>query len=915
MILSDADNHPLMLDKDLVAKDLWERVQLLMQGTSLTKQERECKLYDAFAKFTHIKRESLHTYYLRFTQLNNDMNIYKMNLEQFQVNTKFLNSLPPEWSKFVTDVKLVEDLHTSNYDQLHAYIEQHKLYANEARIIRERESNVSRSQEAGQILDEERLAFLTDLGIPAGQAQIIIPHNASFQTEDLDTYDFDGDDLSDAHAVLMANIFSYGSEVISEATVQDTGLQAQQDSTILSVIKQMSKQMINHVNNWEKANKDQNNELITVELERYKERVKTFEQCLNIDLSCHEKMIDSQMDYMIKEKLALKEKKAQRIKPTLYDGIVIFGKHVAMPVIDDEETLILEEESRSKMSEKAKDPEVIANKISHKPIEYEKLNRLTDDFEWKFLVNYQAQLKDKDTAICKLKDTIKSLRKNNKEEIVDHDRCDLATINEELKNSVAKLLFENERLCKEINHVKQVVQIVLWYWDSRCSKHMTGNRSQLMNFVSKFLGTVRFRNNQLARIIGYGDYQLRDIIILRKNTCFIRNLEGVDLLFGSHDTNLYTIYLDDMLKSSPICLLSKASKTKSWLWHRRLSYLNFGKSKKSSHQPKAEDTNQEKLYLLHMDLCSPMRVASITGKVQNVQTDNETKFVHQKLREFYKNVGISHQTFVARTPQQNGVVERLKQSSQHVIPKNCSLIHLRYNKTPYELMQNKKPDLSFLYVFGSLCYPTNDNEDLGKFDAKAYIGIFVGYAPAKKAFRIYNRRTRIISKTIHVTFDELTDMASEQFSSRPGLYVMTLTTPSTGLISNPVSQQPFQKAAAPRAKVLVDSPVSISITQDAPSTSIPSSQEQEHSPIISQDESDGVLKNKARLVAQGFRQEEGIDFEESFTPVARIEAICIFIANDTQKNMTIYQMDVKADFLNGELKEEVYISQPEGFVD
>ncbi|GJS67593.1 hypothetical protein Tco_0682157 [Tanacetum coccineum] len=121
-----------------VAKDLWERVQLLMQGTSLTKQERECKLYDAFDKFTHIKGESLHTYYLRFTQLINDMNIYKMNMEQFQVNTKFLNSLPPEWSKFVTDVKLVKYLHTSNFDLLHAYLEQHELHVNEVRIMRER---------------------------------------------------------------------------------------------------------------------------------------------------------------------------------------------------------------------------------------------------------------------------------------------------------------------------------------------------------------------------------------------------------------------------------------------------------------------------------------------------------------------------------------------------------------------------------------------------------------------------------------------------------------------------------------------------------------------------------------------------------------------------------------------------------
>ncbi|GJV23930.1 integrase, catalytic region, zinc finger, CCHC-type containing protein [Tanacetum coccineum] len=178
MILSGADNRPPMLDKDLtkkyvelfatekiqadcdmkatniilqglpidiyslvnhhrVAKDLWVRVQLLMQGISLTKHERECKLYNAFDKFTHIKGESLHKYYLRFTQLINDMHIYNMKMEQFQVNTKFLNSLPPEWSKFVTDVKLVKDLHTTNFDQLHAYLEQHELHANEVLLLRE----------------------------------------------------------------------------------------------------------------------------------------------------------------------------------------------------------------------------------------------------------------------------------------------------------------------------------------------------------------------------------------------------------------------------------------------------------------------------------------------------------------------------------------------------------------------------------------------------------------------------------------------------------------------------------------------------------------------------------------------------------------------------------------------------------
>ncbi|GKC42929.1 retrovirus-related pol polyprotein from transposon TNT 1-94 [Tanacetum coccineum] len=193
---------------------------------------------------------------------------------------------------------------------------------------------------------------------------------------------------------------------------------------------------------------------------------------------------------------------------------------------------------------------------------------------------------------------------------------------------------------------------------------------------------------------------------------------------------------------------------------------------------------------------------------RNVRTDNGTEFVNQTLRDFYENVGISHQTSVARTPQQNTVVERRNQTLMEAArtilifsksplflwaeainiacyTQNRSLIRLRYNKTPYELMHDKKPDLSFFHVFASLCYPTNDREDLGKLNAKADIGIFVGYAPANKAFRIYNRRTRKIIETIHVTFDELTVMASEQFGSGVGLQVMNPATSSLGLVSHP----------------------------------------------------------------------------------------------------------------------------------
>ncbi|GKB18013.1 retrovirus-related pol polyprotein from transposon TNT 1-94 [Tanacetum coccineum] len=137
-------------------------------------------------------------------------------------------------------------------------------------------------------------------------------------------------------------------------------------------------------------------------------------------------------------------------------------------------------------------------------------------------------------------------------------------------------------------------------------------------------------------------------------------------------------------------------------------------------------------------------------------------------------------------------------------------------------MQDKKPDLSFFHVFGSLCYPTNEHEDLGKFDAKADIGIFVSYAPVKKAFRIYNRRTWIITETIHVMFDELTTMASEQFSSGLGLQDDWdhLFQPMFDEYFNPptTAVSLVQEATALRAKVLADSPVSTSIDQDAPST-------------------------------------------------------------------------------------------------
>nr|GEZ47605.1 retrovirus-related Pol polyprotein from transposon TNT 1-94 [Tanacetum cinerariifolium] len=425
--------------------------------------------------------------------------------------------------------------------------------------------------------------------------------------------------------------------------------------------------------------------------------------------------------------------------------------------------------------------------------------------------------------------------------------------------------------------------------NSTMNKSLVANKMEPINSWGSSSSNVpssliECRNDHVAKIMGYGDYQIGNVtfsrvyyveglghnlfsvgqfcdsdleVAFRQHTCFIRNLDGVDLLTGSRGNNLYTLSLKDMMASSPICLLSKASKTKSWLWHRRLSHLNFGAINHLARQGLVRDINQEKLYLLHMDLCRPMRVESVNGKkyilvivdyysrftwvkflrskdealdfiikflrmiqvrlkvlVRRIRTDNGIKFVNQTLRDYYEEVGISHETSVAHSPQQNGVIERrnrtlieaartmliyaqaplflwAKAVATACFTQNRSIICLRHGKTPYELLHNKLPKLSFFHMFGALCYPTNDSENLGKLQPKADIGIFIGYAPTKKAFRIYNRHTRRIVETIHVDFDELTVMASEQRSSGPALHEMTPATISSGLVQKSSSSTPF----------------------------------------------------------------------------------------------------------------------------
>ncbi|GJX76081.1 retrovirus-related pol polyprotein from transposon TNT 1-94, partial [Tanacetum coccineum] len=614
------------------------------------------------------------------------------------------------------------------------------------------------------------------------------------------------------------------------------------------------------------------------------------------------------------------------------------------------------------------------------------------------------------------------------------------------------------------------------------------------------------------QLIGKGNLLL-DLQKLQMNPIF---RISVDIFVRAFTTsaNVPSIYIqlfwntlthDAKTRSSPICLLSKASKSKSWLWHRRLNHLNFGtindlarkdlvrglprlkfekdhlcsacqlgKSKKFSHKPKSENTNMEVLHTLHMDLCGPMRVQSINGKkyilvivddysrftwvkflrskdetpefvinflkqiqvglnktVRYIRTDNGTEFVNQVMSEYYEGVGIFHQKSVPRTPQQNGVVERrnrtLVEAARTMLifskapmflwaeavatacyTQNRSLIHTRHNKTPYELVHDKKPDLTFLRVFGALCYPTNDSEDLGKFQAKADIGIFVGYAPSRKGYRIYNKRTRRLMETIHVTFDEIHQTIA------------------------PVHSEPVPTATVVNALIVsINTSISTTIAQDEPSTSHSLSSSQVHPPVFPQGFAAGptiedtlitqadlhpavnpvagepssaqstsgdvslaepnqvnqppdhlkkwtkdIVGNPSRPVStrkqlasdalwccyhtvlskvepKNFKmavnedssfeamQDEIHEFDrlkvwelvpcpdyvmvislkwiykvklDEYGDVLKNKARLVAKGYPT-KNMIIYQMDVKTAFLNGDLQEEVFVSQPEGFED
>nr|GEW79028.1 integrase, catalytic region, zinc finger, CCHC-type, peptidase aspartic, catalytic [Tanacetum cinerariifolium] len=462
-----------------------------------------------------------------------------------------------------------------------------------------------------------------------------VTNNATYQADDLDAYDSDCDEINSAKIALMTSLSHYGSDNLAE----NSSFPAQQDDLILSVIEQLKTQVVNCT----KINQDNKNVngILTVELERYKDQ----------------------------------------LEPKLYDGSII-QKTNAIVIHDSKETLMLEDESHSKMLQKQKDPMMSEKKVNTKAVDYDALNQLLQDFETRFVPQTELSAEQ----------VFWSQNSMNSEELNLSTRPTIVEVPKELP----KVSMVNLSLKKLKFHLANFDVVV---------KERT---------TATAITEVKFGNDHVAKIRGYGDYKIGNVTILRvyfveglghnlfsvgqfcdsdlevafcQHTCFIRNLDGIDLLIGSRGNNLYTLSLGDMMASSPICLLSKASKTKSWIWHHHLSHLNFG--------------------------------------------------------------AINH---LARQDLVRG------------LPK------LKFEK-------------------GHLCSACGMGKR--KLQPKADIGIFIGYAPTKKAFWIYNRRTKRRVETIHVDFNELMAMASEQSSSGPALNEMTLATISSGLVPKPSSFTPY----------------------------------------------------------------------------------------------------------------------------
>nr|GEU64658.1 retrovirus-related Pol polyprotein from transposon TNT 1-94 [Tanacetum cinerariifolium] len=439
---------------------------------------------------------------------------------------------------------------------------------------------------------------------------------------------------------------------------------------------------------------------------------------------------------------------------------------------------------------------------------------------------------------------------------------------------------------------------------------------------------------------------------------------GNDLLTGNRGSDLYTISLQESTSSTPLCLMAKATSNQAWLWHRILSHLNFDYINLLS--KKNVVIGLPKLKYVKDQLCSSYENGVFERRNRTLVEAARTMLSALKLPLLFWAEAIATACYT----------------------QNRSIIILTHDKMAYHIINDRKPSIKHLHIFGCICYLTRDGENLDKMKEKRDPCILVGYSTQSKGYNIYNKRTRLIVESIHIRFDEIKEMSKTSVANDTSSLVSQRQKASDYDNSDPVPQQ--QKVSS-SADAHVPSQQELNLlfvseyqwTKDHPleqvcrnpskpvqtrrqlatdpeicmfaltvstaerknikeamaySARIEAMQEELHQfdrlqvwelvdkpfgkSIIrlkwlwknKKDEDQTVIRNKARLVAKGYAQEEGIDFEESFAPVARLEAIRIFIAYVAHKSFPIYQMDVKTVFLNGPLMEEVYVAQPDRFI-
>nr|GEW18580.1 hypothetical protein [Tanacetum cinerariifolium] len=471
-------------------------------------------------------------------------------------------------------------------------------------------------------------------------------------------------------------------------------------------------------------------------------------------------------------------------------------------------------------------------------------------------------------------------------------------------------------------------------------KHMTGNLKLLCNFIEKFLGL----NHNLFSVGQFCDVDLE--VAFRKSTCFVRDLQGNDLLIGNRRSDLYTISLQESTSSTPVCLMDKATPTQAWLWHQRLSHLNFDYINLLS--KKVASINGKKYILVIVDEYSRytwtlflrskdetlevlkdflmMIQRNLQASVIIVCIDRGTEFLNKTLNAFFKEEGIKHQTSTARTLNRTALLKD-GTASDYDNPDPVPQRQDVYSSADADVPSQQELDLLFSPLYDEFNAGSNpsikipstsapsthtnvhaeeNNNDQAEEGEQLQDDEFTNpfRAPTQKeaessSHNIGNSNVPTFNQPQVYEYRWMKDHLLEQVHGNPSRPVQTRQQLATDL-------EMFMYALTfdiLHVWELVEKPFGKSIIR------------LKWLWKNKKDEDQTVIHNKVRLVAKGYAQEEGIDFEESFALVSRLEAVRIFIAYAAHKSFPIFQMDVKTAFLNGPLKEEVYVAQPDGFVD